>query len=52
VADNKQRIAELKKDLDKELKKPQWGFKGDPEALRDHRERIESLRTQIRSLGG
>lgn len=50
MAGNNQQLAKLKKELEQERKYGRAACKGDPEALRDHEDRLESLQRQIRAL--
>jgi chaperonin cofactor prefoldin len=50
MASKADELRELKTDLKRALKFGRAACKGDPEALRDHEDRVENLRSQISAL--
>lgn len=48
--DKKRRLAALHSQLKRELTYGRAACKGDPDALRDQRDRVERIRSEIRSL--
>lgn len=48
--DKRRHLSELRRQLQRELTIGRASCKGDPDALRDHQDRVAGLRAEIRSL--